>query len=225
MAWSHRNGIALASIGAVNGIAIASIGAINGIDKQAGGGTPFDLTFGRNTTDDYSMDHRNGVQGSPTFTGAVEPTGFLAQSNGDFAAIRPNLAAAGLGTVTLTTAELVIYCEAVYGGASTWTVYRSLRAWVAGQMSYNNYSTGNAWGTAGATNATDRSASSVGSNTNAAATAITISLNLSAMEDLVNNGGTGDQSLLIFGSGFCDATGGGGSDGNRPYLRLAGTYV
>lgn len=188
------------------------------------GGTAFDLTFGLNTGDDYSMATRLGDVDAPTFTGAVEPPSFVAQLNGDFVALRPNLAGASLGTVTLTTAELLIYCEVAYGAPSTWTVYQSLRAWVAGQTSYNNYSTGNAWGTAGATNATDRSGSSLGSNTNATATLITISLDLGMMEDLVNEV-SGDPSMLVFGSGFVDATGGGGTDGNRPILHLVGTWV
>lgn len=46
--------------------------------------------------------------------------------------------------------------------ARTMSAYRLLRNWVEGEVTWNVYSTGNNWGTAGATNATDIDTTPVG---------------------------------------------------------------
>jgi len=100
---------------------------------------------------------------------------------------------------TITNATLYLYARGNYGGASgTLNVYRSRRAWVESQASWNNWSTGNAWTTAGAADTTnDREADSIGSVTTAyptiEGTENTISLTASKIQEMyegtfTNNG-------------------------------------
>lgn len=203
---------------------LAMTGGGKGVAGGGGGGTPFSRRFGLNTVDDHSMASRPTVPGTPTFAYAVETTGLGIDSGGALAGLIPDLAAASLGVVTLTTAELHLYCEAVYGGAGPYDVYQSLRLMVAGEISHNNYSAGNGWQTAGAAGALDRTAR-IGQETYAAASDTVIELDLGAMEDLVN-GAVGTPQLLVYApGGFVDTTGGSGTDGQRPYLLLEGTYL
>lgn len=192
------------------------------------GGTPFDLTFGRNTTvnpDDYMMSSRNGNQGSPTETGAVEPSSYEVNNSGtgNFAAVRAMTSLAGLGTnVTITTAEFHMR-TAVDGSYidGTFSVYPSLREWVANQMNYNEWATGQSWETAGAKGAADRGATPLGTLAFTAAqddTPLVVPLDATAVQNMINAGG--DIEMLLFSSGyFAFAV----ADGYRPYLRLVGT--
>ena len=67
-----------------------------------------------------------------------------------------------------TLVVLSIYCS-VYASALVPNVYRVFRVWVEDQATWNVYSTGNNWGTAGCKNTTtDRSSTSMGSATIAA---------------------------------------------------------
>lgn len=191
-------------------------------------GTPFDLTFGRNVTvnpDDYTMSSRNGDQGSPTTAGQVEPSSYEVNNSGtgNFAAVRAMVSAASLGTnVVLTTAELRVR-TAVDGSYidGVFSVYPCLREWVAGQMNYNEWATGQAWGTAGATNASDRGTTPLGTLAFTAAqddTELVIPLDAAAVQNMINAGG--DIEMLLFSSGyFAFAV----ADGVRPSLRLVGT--
>ena len=59
----------------------------------------------------------------------------------------------------VSSATLAVYQESGSSGVShDVNLYRLLRNWVEGETTWNIYSTGNNWGTAGGLNATDRSA-------------------------------------------------------------------
>ena len=85
--------------------------------------------------------------------------------------------------------------------ARTLSAYRVLRAWVETQSTWNIYSTGNNWGTAGCGNtSTDREAASIGSAavgaSEAVGTMITISLNTSKVEEWISGTLTNNGLLL-----------------------------
>jgi hypothetical protein len=66
---------------------------------------------------------------------------------------------ATISSAVLSIKAINDYCD----NARTWRVYRVLRAWVGSQVTWNVYSTGNDWGTAGCSNtSTDREATDIG---------------------------------------------------------------
>lgn len=72
----------------------------------------------------------------------------------------PNLPA---GVTTIANGKLYLYSSAVSMTAPRdLTVYRVLRNWVETQATWNVYSTGNNWGTAGCANATDFESTTIG---------------------------------------------------------------
>lgn len=81
------------------------------------------------------------------------------------------------------------------------SVYRVLRAWVAAQSTWNNYSTGNAWGTAGCGNTTtDRESSAIGSVSMPAtevAGYVDITLTASAIQTMITGGGFTNNGFLL----------------------------
>jgi hypothetical protein len=64
---------------------------------------------------------------------------------------------------TIDSAELDLYFYSGTGGTSTVDVYRSKRAWVESDVTWNAYSSGNNWQTAGAFGADDCEQTSIGS--------------------------------------------------------------
>lgn len=73
--------------------------------------------------------------------------------------LRPDLSGIPGGS-TITDAFWTLKVSSGAGSSVTVNVHRAIRAWVEAQASYNNWSTGNAWTTAGANGSgTDRSAS------------------------------------------------------------------
>lgn len=62
-----------------------------------------------------------------------------------------DIGSTGIAAVDVVSADLRIYGES-RGFQHEMTVYRALRNWVSNQATWNIYSTGNNWGTAGATN-------------------------------------------------------------------------
>ena len=65
---------------------------------------------------------------------------------------------------TITGATLRLYANFdASSNTRTMRVYRTLRAWVDTQATWNIYSTGNNWGTAGGFNATDCEQTDIGS--------------------------------------------------------------
>lgn len=104
---------------------------------------------------------------------------------------------------TITSATLRLYDEAQNYSSNTRTmsVYRVLRAWVANQATWNVYSTGNSWGTAGCSNTTtDRENSAIGS-VSAPATEVLgytdITLTASAIQGMITGGGFTNNGFLI----------------------------
>ena len=66
---------------------------------------------------------------------------------------------------TIITAQLKLYDQGtdLTNNARTMSIYRLKRSWVENQATWNVYSTGNSWSTAGAINTSDSENSSVGS--------------------------------------------------------------
>lgn len=113
---------------------------------------------------DCALSQGGGRSDIPTNVG--ESTADPMNPNGGtfFYLFRPDLSGIPAGSA-INSAALRVFSEVAFGGGVL-TLYEMLRAWVSGQTSWNNYSTGNAWGTAGASGSgTDRSASSIGSYT------------------------------------------------------------
>lgn len=85
--------------------------------------------------------------------------------------------------------------------ARTISVYRVLRAWVEGQATWNVYSTGNNWGTAGCSNtSTDREAADIGTAAISASpgvgTEIQIALTPAKVQDWITGAVTNNGILL-----------------------------
>jgi len=122
---------------------------------------------------------------------------------------------------------------------NTFEIRRSLRDWVETQATWNIYKTSNNWGTAGGSNATDRSATLSGSQATAFNTDVgaykEIALNATGIADvqgfldgtLTNNGwrfGLADESGTGNSAGQYQVfTSDNGTNGHRPYLSV--TYT
>lgn len=65
--------------------------------------------------------------------------------------------------VKSSTLTLKVKDASGFGTSSIMQIYRQLRAWVEGEATWNIYSTGNNWGTAGGFNATDCEQTNIGS--------------------------------------------------------------
>lgn len=111
--------------------------------------------------------------------------------------------------------------------ARTISVYRVLRAWVEGQTTWNVYSTGNNWGTAGCSNTTtDREATDIGTASVGASpgvgTEIQISLTPAKVQDWITGGMTNNGMLLKVDTESADEiqydSSGSATAGERPKL-------
>lgn len=108
--------------------------------------------------------------------------------------------AQGYVSVSAVTVDLVSLGD-LSNNTRTGRFYRVLKNWVETEATWNNYSTGNAWDTAGCGNTTtDRESSDVGSysfnSTNASGTTNTITLTASAVEQMINGTFTNNGFLL-----------------------------
>jgi hypothetical protein len=92
-----------------------------------------------------------------TFYNAADPFAF--DSPPRFVTLRPDLTDLPSGA-TVNSVTLKLYSEAAFSGQVV-SIWQCLKAWVAGQVSGNNYSTGNAWEAVGGSGASDRSGSAV----------------------------------------------------------------
>lgn len=85
--------------------------------------------------------------------------------------------------------------------ARTLSVYRVKRAWSETTSSWNEYSTGNSWATAGASALTDREATDIGtrsmSATEGTSTFIEISLTASAVQEMITGGVFANNGFLL----------------------------
>lgn len=89
--------------------------------------------------------------------------------------------------------------------ASDYTVYRVLRAWIETQATWNVYTTGNNWGTAGAGNTTtDREAAGIGTRTFSATEPLNVfkdfTLTASKIQEMLTSGIFTNNGFLIKGS-------------------------
>lgn len=132
------------------------------------------------------------------------------------------------GPVTVSSATLSVYATGD-DTASTFNVYRVLRAWTEANSTWNNYTTSTAWATAGANSSGTDIASSATATAvtggNAAYVDISTAQLAADVEDMINNGGNNGW-ILVWNSGsdsqFVHRSSE-GTDGQRPKLSV--TYT
>jgi len=128
-----------------------------------GGGTPITETWGENSTDDYnarmtethirndSPDSNNDGYTSLYF-GQI-PMGPGPHAFRDLIKFSPKQDISG---ATVTSAKLYLWCASQGNYEITsMSVYRVLQNWTADEATWNSFSTGNSWNTAGCTAASD----------------------------------------------------------------------
>lgn len=132
----------------------------------------------------------------------------------------------------INSATLTIYSDGqdLSDVSRTMRVYRVLRAWDETQSTWNVYTTGNNWGTAGCGNTTtDRESSDIGSVTHTAnpsdGTAFAFTLTASSIQDMLLGGTFTNNGFLIQMDTESDDAGGFHSSsyatsGQRPKLEI-----
>ena len=135
------------------------------------------------------------------------------------------------GPVTVSAATLYVYCSTVAGN-QTITAKRILRNVVTNQATWNIYSTGNNWGTAGCfSDGTDRVAASSGAVVNPGSGGYIAFTNAQLISDVENmiNGSVNNYGWLLERTdsqndfNFIRFESAEGADGQRPYLDI--TYT
>jgi len=131
---------------------------------------------------------------------------------------------------TITSAILTLNSDGqdLSDQSRTMRVYRVLRAWNVSQATWNVYTTGNNWGSAGCSNtSTDREATDIGSVTHPANPSsgddIVITLTASSVEEMITDGGFINNGFLIQMDTESDDAGGFrssqyGTEADRPKL-------
>lgn len=113
--------------------------------------------------------------------------------------------------------------------SSTYTVYRQLKAWVEGQATWNIYSTGNNWNTAGGFDAADCEQTGIGARVMTTSETLNefkdFTLDAALVQEMLTGGALTNNGFFIKGSlEFHDAYTFASSDhvtaGNRPKLAL-----
>lgn len=99
--------------------------------------------------------------GSPT-TNFSNPTTLAMNESSDFWLISIDLSNLPVGA-TISDAQLYMYMDNGFQTTFDWYAHRCLRDWVVNEATWNIYSTGNNWGTAGGLNTTsDHNSTAVG---------------------------------------------------------------
>jgi hypothetical protein len=190
--------------------------------------------FSDNTTGDYA-----GVDGGldDTFLNSYETTTVQATKSdgeeqdlmtreGEFATL---IRAPGLGDIpvtrNVTSVTVGLYREDGAGGTPTLKAARLLRDWVENQATWNVYSTGNNWGTAGAANTSSDVSGAVDGSGSGAITA-------SGWQEISFSGLVSDANAVIAGTNdnhgwrivvagtYAVFQSSRGADGTRPYIRI-----
>jgi hypothetical protein len=194
------------------------------------------VTFGSNTGNTGSSEEVNIYEGAPTSvqSAATElDLGKYSSGNWKHGLLKFDLSSLP-SSITVSSARVELYLWDAFGGSSqVFTGYRLLRNWTESTATWNVYTTASNWGTAGGTNATDRSAtpsstSEVISTTTAAYYEILQdSAQLrSDIEYFAANPGSNfgwhlertDSSNDSHYRTFYSADGGGAADGQYPFL-------
>lgn len=192
------------------------------------------VVIGDNTGDDYAgTDDTQIEEGAPTTNRdslIYFETSKYSSGNWAHALLRFSGLSNITGPVTVNDAYISLTIGDAAGANHTVSWYRLLRTWVTTEATWNIYSTGNNWGTAGGTNATDRSGT-------VSAQAINISTTIGTVVDFTgtqidqdvedaingvvpNDGWHGERTDGSNDSGYRQWRGEGASDGLRPYLTV-----
>lgn len=133
--------------------------------------------------------------------------------------------------VSAATLTLTINAEAS-DNARTINAYRVLRVWVENQATWNVYSTGNNWGTAGCSNTTsDREAASAGSGTqpNAGSGTVVMTMDNAKIQEMIAGSFTNNGWLLQVETESNDQVNYYSSEdatpGNRPLLSITYSVI
>ena len=125
------------------------------------------VKIGDNTGDDYSGTIDTRIVSSAATTNYGSGSSFQVNKWGSGNWTHGLVSFTGLSnispTVTVSAATVYLYLSSTAGtNTQTMSFKRLLQNWVELQSTWNIYSTGNNWGTAGATNVTDRSSTDSG---------------------------------------------------------------
>lgn len=160
-----------------------------------------DATAGIDTS--ITQRSANSTNGTGTFMGVGEAT--FAAAGPDRGLIKFDLSSIP-ASATITSAIMSLWLDQSAtlhsDNARTMRAFRVLRAWVESQATWNVWSTGNSWGTAGASNTTtDREATDIGSCafilSEAAGTKKDFMLSNSAVQQWVSGAFTNNGVVLI----------------------------
>lgn len=155
------------------------------------------ITIGENTGDDFvGISDTELMMGDPTTNVHTAETYEIAKFNSSghrdvlivvsFAAFRASISNA---TITVNSVSLNMWPTNLGHGGLTIGVYQSLRAAVASQATWNNYSTGNSWASGGGRgNGTDRVATPLGSFASLGAGFNAAALSAASVQTLINAG-------------------------------------
>lgn len=213
-----------------------ALAAIMASQRIASGGAPFSITIGSNTTDTYAGVVNIGIESGAADLNDPNPSMRVNGSSRrgivriDFSAARTGV---GANAASLSTASLSLYKTST-GATVSQTVYEVLRAVVMSQVTWNSYSTGNAWATAGGQGTGDYTTTPVATrNLDSAAGYQEFSgANLTtAMLAAFNAGGVLVLQLDANPSDFTQTTyvrnggGDGSTNGQRPFVTLTGTLA
>jgi hypothetical protein len=139
-----------------------------------------------------------------------------------FYTLRPDLTDLPSGA-TINSVNLKLYSEVAFSSQVV-SIWECLKAWVAGQVSGNNYSTGNAWEAVGGSGASDRGASALATIT-AAGTDDGVQLTSTAISTALiaawKSGATVNNGFLLYAptGTFVDWTGSADAT-NPPVLEI-----
>jgi hypothetical protein len=119
------------------------------------------VTFGSNTGNTGSSEEVNIYEGAPTSVQAgITDLDLGKYGSGQWkhGLLKFDLSSLP-SSITVSSARVELYLNDGFGGSSqVFTGYRLLRNWTESTATWNEYTTASNWGTAGGTNATDRSA-------------------------------------------------------------------
>lgn len=168
---------------------------------------------------------------APTTNHGTEGSFFVGEWNGGSQVARSlvkfDLSSIPAGSL-VTAASLTLTIVSDFSdNARTLSVYRVLRAWNETQATWNVYTTGNNWGTAGCANTTsDRESSAIGTATqpNASSGTVVVTLNAASIQEMITGGVfTNNGFLLQVASESNDMIGYGAREAtlaNRPVLAI-----
>jgi len=196
------------------------------------------VNIGDNTTGSPTMDFTGTEdtwlrENATTTNYGSETTVFVADASGaDFHGCFKFPGLSNISASAIVSAAVLNIYQVTGGASSTYCdIYRLLRDWVEGEATWNIYSTGNNWGTAGGINATDRSGTTTGTIDTPGVTGYQTNSSAQLVTDVQNfvDGTWGNYGWHLDrnsgASGNSQYGASDGTDGQRPYLSVTYTVA